>query len=57
MELETKDGKTFFCAASSAKISKSGTTHLSWNCNQRCEMDNASETEHDRRLRDHLAAN
>ncbi|KAL7681755.1 putative PH-like domain superfamily protein [Plasmopara halstedii] len=29
---------------------------LSWNCNQRCEMDNASETEHDRRLRDQFSS-
>lgn len=57
MELETTDGKTFFCAASTA------TEKQQWvnafrrgialvQSQERRASDNASETEHDRRLRD-----
>ncbi|CEG45857.1 Pleckstrin homology-like domain [Plasmopara halstedii] len=61
MELETKDGKTFFCAASSAKDKRKWINTLYHEIapgqrHQRCEMDNASETEHDRRLEINFAA-
>ncbi|KAL8013183.1 putative pleckstrin domain, PH-like domain superfamily [Plasmopara halstedii] len=57
MELETKDGKTFFCAASSAKDKQKWIDAFHHGIalvqqDQRRERDDTSESEHDRRLRD-----